>query len=261
MKYTCLTLLAAIMSTSTIAASSISHLEVAGQTAIFTLSNPKTHQIPNCVSAQNHEKWAVNLNSLQGQATYSLLVTALSKGQFVTVTSANYCDTDLAIEIANGVSLTANTDRDVTHALALYKGDGTTKIGKVIGWSDKHHGYLYTPLTGSIKPDSYWHYSARLPDHAIFIKPDCSGDMYKRYYENNHYPLHFYEAVNSYLTYADGTQHGDKLSDHGESRMYHLLDGITCQVITENFAQIYSQYRKMVKTTHPLCGEKPCVIK
>ncbi|KZN68256.1 hypothetical protein N473_07470 [Pseudoalteromonas luteoviolacea CPMOR-1] len=247
------------MSASTIAASSISHLEVAGKTAIFTLSNPKTHQVPNCVSAANHEKWAVNLSSLQGQATYSLLVTALSKGQFVTVNSASYCDTDLAIEVADGVSLTANTDRDVTHAVALYKGGGTTKIGKVIGWSDKHHGYVYTPLTGSINPDSYWHYSKRFPNNTVFITPDCSGDMYGWYYENN--PLHFYEAVNSYLTYADGTQHGDKLSDHGESRVYEMVDDTTCQVRTGNVAQGYSHHRKMIKTTHPLCGEKPCVIK
>lgn len=242
---------------SAIAASSIKQLDVLGQTVTFTLAEPKSHQVPNCVSAQNHEKWAVNLNSLQGQAVHSLLVTAIAKEQLVSVQSANACESIADIEQVKNISLMVNNATANSGALALYDGNGLNKIGVVVK-SDGNAITHYIPNGGAAKPVRHVH---NFMDDFYFLDDKCKGQAYR---QNN---LRFYaeeviysERLGAYFDFADSKDRSNHLSSQGAKTVYQYIHG-TCLKQSATASAFTSGQLKLVPTTHPLCGDKPCIIK
>ncbi|MBD1582583.1 hypothetical protein [Pseudoalteromonas sp. S16_S37] len=246
------------------ATSQIKQLEVQGETATFTLSAPKTHTIPSCVSNDNQNKWAINLNSLQGQAMYSLLVTAVSKGMEVDVTSANRCEALPNVEQAAYVALSVNQQVQKSQIPALYKSDGVTKLGNIVG-SPAHHYYYYVPIEGAKIPKYYLASSANNP--LFFLDAQCSGQPYI----NSHFPGNppaYSQAIDLFVWQTNYLVDDNKLNIHGQAKVYELKgtwvnDGY--QYECTDTGKVASEYpitaSKVVPSPHYLCGESACIIK
>ncbi|MBE0370361.1 hypothetical protein [Pseudoalteromonas aurantia] len=243
-------------------ASSIKELEVLGETAIFTLSQPKVHQVPSCVSAEHHNKWAINLSSLQGQAMYSLLVTAVSKEQPVKVSSTQRCESIATIEQAAGVALHKKPTQASSQVPALYKSDGVTKLGNIIG--QYRNETYYASEVGSKGPSIYILY-----EHTtglLFLDAQCRGEAYSEYGLQKR-PIYIRN-----LDYYGAKSHPDNIDDRlntkGQVKVYEsrveYIDTVpetTCRY--KGFmASMYSEsVTKVIRYPHPLCGESACIIK
>ncbi|ALU44688.1 hypothetical protein [Pseudoalteromonas rubra] len=86
-------------------AGTITELKVDGNTVIFKTSDVKSHAVPDCVQAAHKADWAIDLNTLPGQAKYSTLVTAMSAKAQVAITSAQTCLNDSSLEKVQSVSM------------------------------------------------------------------------------------------------------------------------------------------------------------
>ncbi|PAJ71967.1 hypothetical protein CJF42_23805, partial [Pseudoalteromonas sp. NBT06-2] len=78
----------------------ITSLSIEGNYAFFTTDGTKTHQIPQCVTATNTQKWILPL--ADKSHVYELLALAKKYNQPIEVTTANTCHTDIEVaETAN----------------------------------------------------------------------------------------------------------------------------------------------------------------
>ncbi|KNC66279.1 hypothetical protein [Pseudoalteromonas ardens] len=247
-----------LLSSTAMAASQISQLNVTGDVAIFTLETPKTHTVPGCVTAENQNKWAVSLSSLQGQALYSLLVTAVSKDKLVSVQSAQRCESVADVEQVQGLTLSKDDRLGDSTGTWLYKGDGATKVAKVVSYSDRG-GYTYLPLEGT---QSIKHYAPSITSSIhdlIFLDAECKGEFFKINY--GHPLLAFYEYFDAYFTFADSSIKENRLWEYGSAPVYHYM-GEQQGCVKQNYtANQESRAIKLEKTEHPLCGKTPCWIK
>ncbi|MBD1582582.1 hypothetical protein [Pseudoalteromonas sp. S16_S37] len=239
------------------AASTVAELNVLGDTATFTLSEPKTHTIPSCVSSDNQNKWAINLNSLQGQAMYSLLVTAVSKEQLVTVQSAQRCESVVDVEQVQSLSLSVNKQSAGSGGAWLYKGDGVTKVGKVISFEP--NVYYYSPIEGTQKYHVYKPSIGKDFQSHYFLDAECKSEPYQTYNSRNE--AVFYQNVKSYFHFSDPNIQGNRLSDHGNAPVYKQWGGTNGCVKESYLAYQENRAIKLEKTEHPLCGKTPCWIK
>jgi hypothetical protein len=105
MKYTLLLLLA--LSGSAIANGNVDFLEVDGDTVFFSTSGGKSHSLPSCVATDNSALWTLSLTSDSGRAMYSLVLTAMAKGDelAIDVVSQGNCTLIDGYEQAANVSL------------------------------------------------------------------------------------------------------------------------------------------------------------
>ncbi|KZN68255.1 hypothetical protein N473_07465 [Pseudoalteromonas luteoviolacea CPMOR-1] len=241
---------------SAVAASSIKQLDVLGQTVTFTLAEPKSHQVPNCVSAQNHEKWAVNLNSLQGQAVYSLLVTAIAKEQLVSVQSANACESITDVEQVKNISLMVNNAIVNSNVPAIYDGSGMNKVGKIVRFQNGI--YEYVPIDGATDVERYINYTT---DSFYFLDSECKGELYSQNFSRTYRDRKLYsERFGSFFGYSDPDDTNNYLNSQGAKTVYQYNNGACLQQNGTASGFSYGALR-LVPTTHPLCGDKPCIIK
>ncbi|KID57545.1 hypothetical protein JF50_10175 [Pseudoalteromonas luteoviolacea] len=265
MKKNIFLLVSLAMSSGAIAASSVEQLEVYGDTVTFTLSAPKQHTPPSCVSVDNHNKWAINLNSLQGQAMYSLLASAVSKGQLVSVRSANRCESSPDIEQAAGVSLSTNYQSPLTtQQPSIYKGDGVTKLGTVIGF-DGGRAY-FIPNGGSNKVWSYIKYQTNNAN-PIFLNPQCNGDAYHDWIPGT--PSYIPE-LDKYVAKSNNNLAENRLNTKGNTPVYALVYKDKWQNLEYKYecvaqnkvaSEYSSSYSKLEPMPHPLCGDSACFLK
>ncbi|OCQ18325.1 hypothetical protein A7985_24255 [Pseudoalteromonas luteoviolacea] len=239
------------------AAATVSELNVQGETATFTLSSPKTHTPPSCVSESNQNKWAINLNSLQGQAMYSLLVTAVSKEQAISVESALRCESLADVEQVKSISLSMNSSAPPSEGAWLYKGDGITKLGKVISYNN--FGYAYTPNNGTQTPLFYAPSIATSGAGLLYLDSECKTEPFLERHTYNY--VVFYQQFNSYLTIANTSITENRMHDYGNAPVYKDWGGQTGCVKESALAYQFSTAYKLVKTEHDLCGKTPCWIK
>ncbi|WP_194867674.1 hypothetical protein [Pseudoalteromonas sp. PPB1] len=250
-----LAVVAAIVPGAVCAASAVKQLDVLGNAVTFTLEQPKSHAIPACVSADNLQKWAINLNSLQGQAMYSLLVTAVSKEHLVNVTPANRCEVIADIEQAGSLSLKTNPAQGGV-GVSLYKGDGVTKLGTVTNTSN---GIQYVPSEGTT-----WvqHYGPSTLNLVYYVDEQCSGQGY--IYHTPSSSPYLLLPKNRFYTKSDSKSE-NLLSKNGNVPVYQYVsyaeEGKRCQK-TQNTANQYdARYTKLLDAEHPLCGMHACVIR
>ncbi|BBN83627.1 hypothetical protein PA25_36120 [Pseudoalteromonas sp. A25] len=244
------------------AASKIKQLEVQGETAIFTLADPKSHAVPSCVSSDNQNKWAINLNSLQGQAMYSLLVTAVSKGMEVDVTSANRCEALPNVEQAAYLALNVSQTAQTAQGPALYKSDGVTKLGNIVAMP-QHNSYYYVPDDGRKGADSYTLYEDN--QNMLFLNAQCTGDAYV---DGTIYRIPSYSRrLDLYIYHTSGSQSENRLYTKGNIPVFYLEQippyhefNYTC-TNSNRVASDYTAAVKVVTKPHDLCGESACIIK
>ncbi|WP_448566716.1 hypothetical protein [Thalassotalea ganghwensis] len=94
------------------ASSKISYLNVDGNNVHFALAGDKAHTIPSCAVAETNQHYGVSLLTEAGRAMYSLLITAMSTKQAVTVVSANDCSDVDGVERAQSVNLIPDIKKD-----------------------------------------------------------------------------------------------------------------------------------------------------
>ena len=93
-----------LISQTAFAAGKIDYLNVVDDTVYFSTDEVKASS-PACVLADTANQWTVSLNSKTGRALYSLLVSAMSAEQSVSVESGQDCADISGIERAKGISL------------------------------------------------------------------------------------------------------------------------------------------------------------
>ncbi|WP_157576860.1 hypothetical protein [Pseudoalteromonas rubra] len=246
-----------LLSSTVMAASTVSQLNVTGDVAIFTLDTPKAHTVPRCVTAENKDKWALSLSTLQGQALYSLLVTAVSKDKLVSVQSAQRCESVADVEQVQGLTLSSNKlSTSSASDTWLFKGDKVTKVGKVVTIEGNTH--IYVPVEGTNTGHSYSPSIAADFSGFYYLDAECKGDTYRLHY--GHPFLTFIESEGAYFTFSDSSIHGNRMADHGHAPVYRASGG---QCYLEDRYLAYQETRavKLEKTEHPLCGKTPCWIK
>ncbi|MCV2883402.1 hypothetical protein OE749_01655 [Aestuariibacter sp. AA17] len=74
-----------------LADSFISSVEIKDQFLLFTTGTPKSHSLPQCVTPDNEQAWAIAINTNTGKNIYALVVMAANTGKKVRVESALDC--------------------------------------------------------------------------------------------------------------------------------------------------------------------------
>ncbi|NOU52321.1 hypothetical protein HG263_17465 [Pseudoalteromonas sp. JBTF-M23] len=115
----------------------ITNLEIEDNTVVFS-TDSMTPSTAACAADNQKTYRTVSLNTHQGRATYSLLVTALTKQHGIDVESANDCGDIDTIERAQKVSLTAVTIQQSSgsHSIGVYKADGKTRVGTFVNFNN-----------------------------------------------------------------------------------------------------------------------------
>ncbi|ALU44684.1 hypothetical protein [Pseudoalteromonas rubra] len=115
-------IIAAVLTSSTFSlqAGTIVELSVERNLAVFKTTDVKSPTAPGCVASENKSYWSTDLSTDSGRATYSSLVTAMSIGASVEVTSSGTCVKDSGYELAKRVSV-----------LSI----GSNQSGKTITWA------------------------------------------------------------------------------------------------------------------------------
>ncbi|WP_448566714.1 hypothetical protein [Thalassotalea ganghwensis] len=83
----------------------INYLNVEANKVTFSLTENKTHSMPSCAITETNQQYGVSLLTESGRAMYSLLITAMSTKQAVSVVSANDCADVDGVERALSVSV------------------------------------------------------------------------------------------------------------------------------------------------------------
>ena len=87
------------------AAGKVNYLNVDGDYVHFATTEAKTSASPECVIAGTNEHFTTSLKTESGRAIYSLLITAMTTEQGVSVTSAQDCNDVAGIERAKAVQI------------------------------------------------------------------------------------------------------------------------------------------------------------
>ena len=104
-KNTIIALTLPFWASSVFAAALVDYLNVDGNAVHFSIAESKTQTPPQCAVAETNDKFAVSLNTEAGRAMYSLLITAMSTKQGVSVKTAGDCADIAGIERASSVSI------------------------------------------------------------------------------------------------------------------------------------------------------------
>ncbi|MGJ8682178.1 hypothetical protein [Paraglaciecola sp.] len=105
-------------------AGTIDFLEVDNDVVLFSTTDAKTHTLPSCVTAENANLWSVSLANESGRATYSLILTAMARGDSVAldVESADDCVNRPGAEDVSKVNLVVNSPSSATNNVnSFYK--------------------------------------------------------------------------------------------------------------------------------------------
>ncbi|AIY67414.1 hypothetical protein [Pseudoalteromonas piratica] len=234
----------------------ISYLNVDGNNVHFTLAADKTHTIPSCAIAETNQHYGVSLLTEAGRAMYSLLITAMSSKQAVSVVSGNDCNDVAGVERAQSISLMPDVSAagGSAKAMYLYKSDGVTKLGRIYNSENINHFY-YFPLDDNTKLREYrntiWtiYYS---PQHQLyFSETECQGAALVQYHGAN---------TPRYVKNI-GYNDGNLLSATGSSSYYNFksIKNNSGECVSYN----YPNQRATIATPHqdPICGNGPCIFK
>lgn len=85
-------LVLAVISLPVFAAGKVNYLDINQGIVMFSTDESKTVTSPSCVITANSSKWALSLNSENGRAIYSMLMTAMAIDMPIGVETAADCD-------------------------------------------------------------------------------------------------------------------------------------------------------------------------
>lgn len=163
------------------AAGTIDHLSVENDVIIFSTTETKSAAAPACAGAEQADNWSISLKTQTGRAMYTLITTAIAKDMAVAVSSAQDCADTGTIERAARIDLVAhsinetNSSGDVGSGATIYKGDGVTKVGTLVGVKDEER-WFYVDNEASSK--------MKLLDNSVvkhgyiyFSEDSCTGTL------------------------------------------------------------------------------------
>ncbi|WP_448566718.1 hypothetical protein [Thalassotalea ganghwensis] len=241
-----------------LASSKISYLNVDGNNVHFALAGDKAHTIPSCAVAETNQHYGVSLLTEAGRAMYSLLITAMSSKQAVSVVSGNDCNDVNGVERAQSVSLTpdASAAGGSGKAMYLYKGDGITKLGRVFNTNDSFNIFFYFPVEDNTLLRTYnntnWTSGYKANYRLHFKQTGCQGDAYIRFTGNL--------SSTPYYVTNDSFNNGELLKRVSSSRFGPksvLYTNGSCS----DFAESYEKHYLAVPAPNELCGNSPCIFK
>lgn len=159
-------------------ASQITYLNVDNGFVHFSTQTSKAASAPSCAVSDSNEQYAVSLANENGRAVYSLLITAMASSQEIDVISAGDCADVSGVERAKSVSLTPVIRSTVeSQSLYLYKADGITEIGPIIGASGAD-SILYRDNADHTQYKSYQRDSSISSQNVYFTGENCTGSAY-----------------------------------------------------------------------------------
>ena len=237
---------ALFMSANAMASSKVDFIEVQGDNVIFTTQAEKTGARPSCVAQEHVDKWSVSLKTASGRALYSMLATSLAGRLNVTVTSANDCSDVEGVERASSIAVMPNVTVSNSGVLALFKGDGETKVGNIVG--TVNGGLQYAPLENPYFLKNYAN-PVREFSTLYYTQDNCQGDAYS--YETG--------ATIYDLSLNGGRFYKTSKSKGGAAIRSRLVTNAECIA----FVSTMNNISRIEDTNYvdPLCGESPCQIK
>jgi hypothetical protein len=247
-----LLLISLIISKQTFAAAQVNYLNVDGNAVHFSISEAKAITSPSCVIAETNNRFSVSLQSEAGRAMYSLLITAMASKQAVTVESAQDCADITGVERAKGLSIVpalVSSEGTSGKAMYLYKDDGVTKLGRILGRMDS--GSLeYFPVDDNKIIGTYnmnfLSTKVYKDVSVVFKSTTCSGTAYA---------LNRYVLTNPYFNsgnLSNGTSSG---AINISYKSILQADGVCKNEVGQS------------RTLYPLepynfiCGNNPCIFK
>lgn len=233
----------------TLASSQINFLNIVGDVVEFSLVDGKEHQIPQCVSSENADLYAVSLTSESGRAIYSLLITAMASQQAISVETDGSCIEQYDVEHAKGVNIHPKVTSEIkgTSALYLFKGDGNTMVGRIVS---ANNGLYYYASVDNLANVGLYDHSRYVDNKKIYFEStDCTGTPYT---ESSAIML-------SNPLYQDG--HLIRTVS-GAERRSRLLKSVLKHDIEICYTVSSSVYvYEAGLTEDPVCGDKPCIVK
>ncbi|KZN51748.1 hypothetical protein [Pseudoalteromonas luteoviolacea] len=235
-----------------LSSSQITSLNVDGNNIRFSIGSEKIHQLPSCVAQTTKSLYSFSLSTESGRAMYSLLITAIAGKLPVSVKSAMDCMIEADIERAKSISLAiAPTAPDSYKGISmLYKGDGVTQIGRVIGLRYINSGPVWD-LAPSAESNHFRQF--RPNDVSLrdlhFTSQDCSGQPLVQYYSGLQF-VYNRSYKDSELHYVDRNS-WKTLQVNSTLKHTGLCESTTLDAA---FVEINPQ-------PHGQCGTKPCILK
>jgi hypothetical protein len=237
------------------AAGTVDFLEVDNDVVLFSTTEAKVATSPACVDSENANMWTVSLASDSGRAIYSLILTAMAKGEGLglNIESAQDCAVSNGVERAGRVNivssqLTSNiTSNNDSYSIGVYQGDGITRLGTLIDIDEnsKIWTYIDTEVTRSVKSVSF-----ELPPRRIFYysEENCQGSIF-----NNSSNVQSGGEGGLYL--PEGTLVGNRIYRSRWHSSLDYCDSYNSDKVHGNGTHILMPY------TDPICGIDVCVLK
>jgi len=237
------------------AAGTVDFLEVDNDVVLFSTSAEKTAASPACVTSETSNLWAVSLVSDSGRAIYSLILTAMAKGEGLglNIESAQDCAVSNGVERAGRVNivssqLTSNiTSNNDSYSIGVYQGDGITRLGTLIDIDEnsKMWTYIDTKVTRSVKSVSF-----ELPPRRPFYysEENCQGSIF-----NNSSNVQSGGEGGLYL--PEGPLVGNRTYRSRWHSSFDYCDSYNSDKVYGNGTHILMPY------TDPICGIDVCVLK
>lgn len=232
------------------AAGSVDFLEVDNDVVLFTTTEAKTGTRPACMSMDNDALWSVSLTSESGRAMYSLILTAMAKGESVglAIESAGDCANADGIERASKVSLTSassGVSSSSAKSVGVYKGDGVTRLGTLLHMQSPSTWYY---ANAELSPVPLTVINANNANTTVrFTGEDCTGTAFL--YSNQQY-LYFYEQLGGQILLTESSSQNllrtSEMNANG-------------QCIKRNSVTVDGY--ELIPGDHPTCGPKRCMLK
>lgn len=252
-----LTLLAAATPLLAAASGTVDFLEVDNDVVLFSTTDAKQVTSPSCMTSENVDLWSLSLASDSGRAMYSLILTSMAKGSDmqISVESAQDCAVSTGYERANKVNLVAVEEPQEpidpspppatgAKTVALYKGDGVTRLGTVVGVDAASNAWHYVDAELSTSIKAY----TPLPNTNnifYFTGSQCTGTVYMSK-----------DVIDSSIELEDN-KYLEAIGSIG-------LVNVKSRLTNSDYCSEYVSSRNVYRTrayTHPVCGTKPCLIR
>jgi len=187
MKHLLFTLLLSLLSFPLWAAGTLNYLDVNQGVVYFSTEQAKTATSPTCVDAAQAEKWALSLESDNGRAMYSILLTAMATGMEIGVETSSDCNAATGFERPLRVWFDASGVSSETSAVETVTAYKPVAYGK-----REHSGNYYCRVYSTLKSPSNLNYMSA--NNSSYQDCVCQGgskrvqvagdkNTYEKYYQ------------------------------------------------------------------------------
>ncbi len=232
------------------AAGTVDYLKIDKDVVLFSTTETNSAASPACVANENTGIWSASLRSESGRAMYALLTTAVAKNMDVVVTSANDCADADEFERAEAVDLVFSDSESTASGsgVGLYKGDGVTRLGTVIGMGPEANSFYYASTEDQNSALYLENFApSQSSTRPIYFKEEnCTGTMYYPYTP---------DFVLSKPSLNDGEAY---ITNTVVARRAYKSSFTSTLCVAESGA--VNTYTLSVYN-HPVCGSKPCIVR